>query len=403
MKKYIYTVLVLVLSLIISSCTDYINNVDPLIDKVEDDRLTSEGQVDFVIKGVQQRFATTASQLATLSDLLSDQLIYTSDIPSASFPSFEEIDKGVIVLDNSNSTGIYRTLGELRFFADDLIDRAGKITFTNETKKKSALFNGNLYGGLARYYSATTFGLTQTQPGGIIDAGPFIDANTFLDNAINKYKEALNYSPDALNTRVVNSLIAKAYLAKKDYANTAVYAAKGLVKGDADFNALYNDVSNIYFWGFAGNGRVQIGVADRFNDYIKAEPKEANRIKLGTVTGTSKKVYYYQTKYDVKGSSFPVVTWKETNLLLAETALRGTGSGNALSLVNEVRANYTIPALSTIDLTSLFVERDKELFVQGDRLIDQNRGAVPWHLSAGTWQYLPIPKTERQANTNLPQ
>ena len=401
MKKIKYLLLVLPLLLFISACEDYITDVDPLIDVVQDNLLTSESQTEFVVRGVQQRFSVVASQIACQMDLLSDQMAYTSDIASASFPTFEEIDKGAIVLNNATTTGTYRQLGELRFFADDLVKRAGQITFSNTALQTLALYNGNLYGGIARFYLATAFGLNQNQPGGTIDAGPFIPAATMLDQAIEKYNAALNATTDAYSKRVVNSLIAKAYFAKGQYAQAATFAANGMASGDANFNALNSDVSNIYYWGFAGAGRVQIYVADRFNDYVTADAKETARIKINSVKGTSGKTYYWQTKYPDKGSAFVMMTWKENNLMRAELILRGNATGDALALVNAVRASYSLNNLTTIDLNALMVERDKEMFCQGTRLIDQNRGAVPWHLAATTWRYMPIPQTERDANPNL--
>ncbi|MCX7876673.1 MAG: RagB/SusD family nutrient uptake outer membrane protein [Melioribacteraceae bacterium] len=402
MKKIKYLLVVLPLVFVGLACTDYIKDVDPLINVVENDRLDTEAQVGFVVKGVQQRFSIVASQLACQADLLSDQMFYTSDVPSASFPSFEEIDKGAITLDNATVATTYRQLGELRFFADDLLARANRISFATPANKDLALFTGNFYGAIARFYSATTFGLTENQPGGIIDAGPFIPASQFLDDAINRYKAALNYTTDAATKRIVNSMLAKAYFAKKDYANAATFAAQGMVSGDKDFQALNSDVSNIYYWGFAGAGRVQIVVADRFNDYLKADPKESARIKISTTTGTSKRVYYWQTKYPEKGTPFQVMTWKENNLMLAECILRGATSGNALSLVNAVRTSYALNALTAVTLNDVLVERDKELFCQGTRLMDQNRTDT-WHLAATTWRYMPIPRTERNANPNLPK
>jgi hypothetical protein len=401
MKKIKYLLLVLPLFVFISACEDYIADVDPLIDVVQDNLLTSESQTEFVVRGVQQRFSIVASQIACQMDLLSDQMHYTSDIASASFPSFEEIDKGAIVINNATTTGTYRQLGELRFFADDLVKRAGQITFTDPAKQSLALFNGNLYGGIARFYLATGFALNQNEPGGTIDNSAFIPAATLLDQAVEKFNAAANATTDALSKRICNSLIAKAYLAKGAYAQAAAAATNGMTSGDANFNALNSDVSNIYYWGFAGAGRVQIAVANRFNDYVTADPKEVARIKINSVVGISKATYYWQLKYPDKGSAFVMMTWKENNLMRAELILRGNATGNALDLVNAVRASYSLNNLTTIDLAGLMVERDKEMFCQGTRLIDQNRGAVPWHLAATTWRYLPISETERLNNPNL--
>lgn len=399
-KNKIYLLLIPVIALLTFACNDYIQNVDPLITQAQDELLNNESQLPFVITGVKQRFSTVAGQISCVSDLLSDQMFYTSDIPSASFPQFEEIDKGQILLDNNVDQGTWRILGELRFFADDLVRRTNSISISNPANKNAALFTGYFYGGIARFYMSVYYGLTQNQPGGVIDAGPFIPQSQLLDQAIASYKNAIIASAKDSDTRIVNSFIAKAYLVKGDFANAATYATQGMAKGDADFLALNNDVSNIYYWGFAGNGRVQIAVANRMNDYITADPKEANRIKLATTTGTSKTKYYYQIKYPDKFTNFPVMTWQENSLMLAELALRGVGTGNALALVNDVRASHSIGALTTIDLDGVMVERDKELMSQGDRLIDQNRTGK-WHLAAGTWQYLPIPIGERNANPNL--
>lgn len=400
-KNKLLIVLLPLVFFFVSACEDYISNVDPVIDLAQDDLLNTEAQMEFLSKGVQQRFATTAGQLSCLMDLQSDAMIYTGKIPTASFPSFEEIDKGAILPDNATVQGVFQAVGQLRKYADDLVVRIGKVSFTNDSKRISSLYTGYLYGGIARFYMAIAFGLNQNEPGGVIDAGPFIPQSALLDQAIAKMKEALAIQTDAYLKKVANSMIAKAYLAKKDYANAATYAASGLVSGDKAFEALHNDVFNIYFWGFAGAGRVQIAVNERFNNYIKADPKEAGRLKIGTVKGSDNLTYYWQLKYPDKFNNFPIMTWQENNLMIAECSLRGSGSGNALALVNAVRTSRSLDALTTIDVNGIMVERDKELFVQGTRLMDQHRTGT-WHLTGNEWRYMPIPRNERNANPNLP-
>ncbi|NJD23077.1 MAG: RagB/SusD family nutrient uptake outer membrane protein [Melioribacter sp.] len=400
-KNKLLIVLLPFIFLFVYACEDYISNVDPVIDLAQDNLLNTEAQMDFLSKGVQQRFATTADQLACLMDLQSDAMIYTSKIATASFPTFEEIDKGAILPDNATVQGVFQAVGQLRKYADDLVIRVGKVTFTNDSKRTSALFTGYLYGGIARFYMAIAFGLTENQPGGVIDAGPFIPQSALLDDAVTKMKAALAIQTDNYLKKATNSLIAKAYLAKNDYTNAATYAAQGLVSGDKVFEALHNDVYNIYFWGFAGAGRVQIAVNSRFNNYVVADPKEAGRIKLGTVKGTDNVTYYWQLKYPDKFNNFPIMTWQENNLMIAECVLRGAGSGDALALVNAVRASRNLDPLISINIDGLMVERDKELFVQGDRLMDQNRTGT-WHIPGNVWRYMPIPRNERNANPNLP-
>lgn len=87
--------------------------------------------------------------------------------------------------------------------------------------------------------------------------------------------------------------------------------------------------------------------------------------------------------------------------MLAELALRlDNDATRALTLVNEVRASRNLSPLSAVDLDVIYVERDKELFVQGQRLMDQRR-FNRWHLPAGTWKYLEITERERLSNPNL--
>lgn len=399
--KTINKFLLFALSLfVISACEDYINNTDPLIDRVEDERMTNEAQVPFLITGVQQRFSVVASELGAQSDLLADMLTYTNDNPDASFPQFEEIDRGIIALNNNSTTGTWNDVNAFRFLADTLGIRISQINFADATLKTKAQFTSNLYGGIARFWLATSFGLTQDQPGAAINAGPFIPAATLIDDAIQKMKLALDQTSDAAMKKVVSSLIAKVYLAKSDYVNAANYAKNGMASGDAAFNALNSDVSQVYHWGFAGNGRAQITVDQRFHDYVVADPKEESRIKLSPKKGKSGTMYYFQIKYPDKSSPYVVMTWQENNLMLAELALRGQATGDALTLVNAVRTSHGLDPLATIDIAGIMVERDKELFVQGTRLMDQHR-TNNWHLSADTWKYLPIPQTERDANSNF--
>ncbi|MFQ5769707.1 MAG: hypothetical protein ACE5HX_04165, partial [bacterium] len=126
MKKHTF-LLVSILSfsmlMIWSACSDFVDEVDPIIDQVEDDQLNDEEQIPFLSLGVKVRFSTTHDQLSVLSEGLSDQFFFSSNVPNATFPSFLDIDLGEIQFDNNSVDGMFFDLGELRFFADDLIRR----------------------------------------------------------------------------------------------------------------------------------------------------------------------------------------------------------------------------------------------------------------------------------------
>ncbi len=397
-----YLVAFPLLALFLSACESFINDVEPLKDYAANDKLNSEEHMDFLIVGVQSQFADASSQVAGLSDLLSDQLIFTNMMPLATYPQYAEIEPGQILLDNNSVAAVFQSVCRLRRVADDLVQRTGDIAFSDTAKRHQAYAVGYLYGGLARYYLATSFGINPTSPGGVIDGGPFIAQSDLLDDAVAHFEAAVAHQFSLTEQRITNSLIARAYLAKKDYAHAATFAAQGMLQGEDPFVCLYNDVSQNFYYTDAGYGRQQMGVADRFAAYIAADPAEAVRIPLDSLIGRDGGTYYFQVKYPLAGSSFPIMTWQENSLMSAECALRGSGAGDALALVNDVRGSHGLSSLSSVDLAGLMVERDKELFCQGDRLMDENRGAVPWHLGTGDWHVLPIPRAERDANPNLP-
>ena len=137
------------------------------------------------------------------------------------------------------------------------------------------------------------------------------------------------------------------------------------------------------------------------------EPEESARIKVSAAPMSPDTPYmrYYQTKYPDSDSPITVISWQENHLMLAELALEGQSvSVSALDAVNTVRAAHGISNLDNMDFSVLLHERDKELFCQGQRIIDQNRHSdiLNWHLGESTWQLLPIPFEEELANPNYP-
>ncbi|MFQ5653083.1 MAG: hypothetical protein ACE5IY_24400 [bacterium] len=382
------------------ACEDFVQDVDPLIDQVEDERLNDADQVDFQTKGVLQRMSTTASRMAMYAGGLSDELIFDQDLPRATFPSFAEIDRGEISLDNNSIDGLATNLNEARFFADTLVIRVNNIEGLDPEVKRSALYTSYLVGGLMRQYLASYWGLTETEPGGVINAGPFIPASDMYGLALEKYQLALQQAGDEHETKVVNTLIARIHLLTGNFSAAASAAAGGLAAGDEPFLALHSvDSENAYFFG-GGHGRIQWVVDFRFNGYITEDPAEAARIALEATQGTSGNTWYFQNGFPDRDSPFPVATWQENTLILAETDLRAGDSGTALTRINELRASYGLAALASVDLDGLYVERDKTLFLSGARLLDQLR-FNRFHLGADKWHHLPITERERSINPNL--
>lgn len=401
LKRIVLLILLPALLLVFVRCSDYATGVDPIITEVPDDNLNDATQVNFLITGVQARFATCHDQLMVLSSGLSDEFIFDSRVPNATFPTFLDIDKGDIRFDNNSVDGAYNALGELRYFADDILRRVAELNVTDAALLKRAVFTGNLYGGIARYFYATYFALNPTEGGGVIDNGPFIPSDQMYDLALAKLQEALANAPGDADARAVNSLIARIHLIRGNFANARTAATAGMVSGDAALQSKHNAQSTNFYWQQAGLGRPQYVADARFLDYVTADEKEKARISLTPITNTNGETFQRQSKYATESSPIDLMSWQENELMLAELDVREGNAGSALTRVNAVRASHGLdPLAGPVDLDVIYSERDKELFVTGIRLVDQRRFGR-FHLPAGTWLFLPITDDERNNNPNL--
>ncbi|MEQ9309935.1 MAG: hypothetical protein RLN90_10830 [Balneolaceae bacterium] len=427
--KYNTKILGLLLVFATVSCSDWVGSIDNPEDQINDDVLTSEAQVPFLETGVLARFAQSHDNLTLLTGGLSDALEFDSDGNSlATFPTYGEIDQGDIGFDNNSVDGLYATLNEARFLADDLIRRVGEITFEDATVRDQALFTANWVGGITRYWLGSYFGLTETTPGAPIDNSAIIPQAELYSQAIAKFDAALGFA-SAAQAKIVNTLKAELYLSQNNYSAAATAIQAGVLEsGDAPLQSLHNLESTNAWYNGSGAGRTQLSVSQRFADYITAEPTEANRIGITgfdeTTSGAT--ITYYHSNYELD-SPIDVATWQEVALMRAEilvdnpAANVGSAGATPLSLINAVRTSHSIPAfVGTVDMDVIMEERDKELFATGSRLLDQLRTNT-FHLQGGTlysvpssgttgntvllvatpWEHFPITSRERNNNPNF--
>jgi starch-binding outer membrane protein, SusD/RagB family len=418
MKKSIVFIY-LILTMVFTSCQDFVSNIDPLYDRAVDTDLNTQQNVDVFVTGLQDQLAYTIDDLTCDADGLSDELLYDMRNPQATFSSFQNDDNGT-PLDAEEAVVHFRLNHQLRQQADTLIYRIlNKITFTDSTIRNRGLYNGYLYASYARYIIAEYTGKDEVTGGSPINMSRFIPSNQILADAINMWKTALTYTTSAYDKKVVYSLMARTYLFMGDYTNAAIYAQQGLAKNDAPMLAKYNATNDNYWRWNAGSTRAQWSVDPRFKAYLTADPTESARIPIVQKTGTGGFIFYVQMKYvlnadNVSEAPIEIIDWQENNLMKAELVVRGAMAGDARALINEVRASridattklpvsqlastVTITLSSPVTATSysIYVERDKELFLRGNRLIDQRRFGL-FHLP-GRWQYYPISSAEKARN-----
>lgn len=388
--------------LFVSSCESFVQDIDPSINTYDDALLNDERQTDFVVTGVKGLFAKAYSHVSLFSGAVSDELVFDLNVPNATYPQYREMDDAQINLNNNSVIDAEIYVGQLRFHADTLVGRSFVIPFTDSSKLFTARYNGYLYGGIARYFYAAYFGLEEEKGGGCINLSPFIPSDQMYQLALEKLDLALQYTQSQLEAQHVHSIKARIYLILGNDALAATEAALGVVAGDNVILGQYSTEAANFWWFDAGNSRTQLIVDQRFVDYITSDSLEASRIELSTIIGNDgTTVYYYQNKYPEDISPIPFFSWQEMSLIRAEVSLRiSQDTASALGFVNAVRASHGLDARTTTSLDSIYIERDKELFCTGNRLIDQRR-FDRWHLAPGTWKFLPITQRERNANPNL--
>ena len=151
------------------------------------------------------------------------------------------------------------------------------------------------------------------------------------------------------------------------------------------------------------------GVADprvKVTDQNRLNSDQANR-------------WFTQTKYTSLATPLPIATGIEAQLILAEA----TGGAQGVAIVNGLRARSGVglPALSAAEVAdfqgTIFSERARELFLQGNHWFDVRRGNLPLVPAPGTTypaggaiakagsygseRCWPLPDVEKAANPNF--
>lgn len=424
MKQYSMTKFVTIavaLIFMVVGCKDFVQNIEPPLDSTEDFNLNSEKEIEFLILGVKGKFAASYSELSCLAGGLSDELIYAV-LPGVTYPQFFEIDAGDIKLNNNTVENAINNLGSFRFHADTLLGRALSNNFSytdslgnvfkgwkDSLVRKNAIYTGYFYGGLARYMWASYFGLSPNNGGGVINAGPFIPSSDMYNLAIDYFEKALSYTDVYSERAIINSFIAKIYLIQGRYAEADAAADNGLEYPLQPFTAKFSRESANYWFNNAGIGRTQFFVPEKYFKFVSDDFQEASRINI-TLVGNGAPIFR-QNKYFEAKSPIDIMTWQEVRLMKAELVIRlapntprlsKDDSTKVLGYINDVRTSHGLEERTKVALDSIIVERDKELFCTGNRLIDQNR-FNRWHLAGDTWHFLPITTGERSRNKNLPK
>ena len=446
MKKIIVTTFIFIF---FYGCESFVENADSSVSYVTDDEISSSENISFLVNGVLNDFSRAYGYVTLWADLLSDAMVNDGRVQGSTDVRGEYLDNGLYDPTVGTYAPPYQAVAQVWRSATSLQSKLDDMDI-DASLKTEGYFTAYLYQGLSHYLLGTYYGRGPSYPsdgGATLNESSFILSNDLNSSALLYLDSAASYADDH-QTRIIHSLMARIYLYGNDYSNAAQHATLGLQDGDAPFYARpgLEDPWPNWYWYEAGNNRTRYTLASRFKhmlgeDFIDSngngvwdstetftdcaivgadvgqgdgvynsalEPEEAARIKVSAAPMSPETPYmrYYQIKYPDSDSPINVISWQENHLMLAELALQGQSVGvSALDAVNAVRAAHGISNLVNVDLNVLLHERDKELFCQGQRIIDQNRHSdlLDWHLGEGTtWHFLPIPYEEELANPNYP-
>ena len=445
MKKIIATTFIFIF---FYGCESFVENADSSVSYATDDEISSSENISFLVNGVLNDFSRAYGYVTLWADLLSDAMVNDGRVQGSTDVRGEYLDNGLYDPTVGTYAPPYQAVAQSWRSARSLQTKLDDMDIEADLKTEG-YFTAYLYQGLSHYILGTYYGRGPSYPsdgGATLNESAFIQSSDLNSSALLYLDSAASYAND-YQTKIIHSLMARIYLYGKDYTNASQHAALGLQDGDAPFYARpgLEDPWPNWYWYEAGNNRTRYTLASRFKhllgeDFIDSngngmwdstetftdcaavgadigqgdgvynsalEPEESARIKVSAAPMSPDTPYmrYYQTKYPDSDSPITVISWQENHLMLAELALEGQSvSVSALDAVNAVRTAHGISNLSEVNLSTLLHERDKELFCQGQRIIDQNRhsGVLNWHLGESTWRFLPIPLEEQLANPNYP-
>ncbi len=277
---------ILLFAVSFTACDSFVSNVDQPKDAAGSEQFSDPAEAEFLITGVQAQWADTHSEVTVLADGLSDEFRFGIN-GDATFPTFAQLDAGLIADDNNSITGALNDLQEYRYLADDLLRRVEEDEEFDlsdpsaSASEEEVRLAANLHGANARFYLATYFGHPDDprRGGATIDTSEFIPSPQLYQQAEDKYANALAQA-EALDDseqrqQEIQSARARAalYAGTHDFEDSggfqgdealqaaAQYAQEGLDKGDSWDVAYDLNTPNNYHTD-AGVGRLQLAVQD---------------------------------------------------------------------------------------------------------------------------------------------
>jgi hypothetical protein len=381
----------------VTACDTTVTNPGPL----QDSELNTPSAMPALVNGMSGDLSVALGNYIDRGALAAGELT-----EAGNFAAEQQYYKGIIRPEDVNTD--WANMQTARWSAEDGLRRMQRVlgsSFESNTNTPRAY----LYAGFANRL------LGENVCTGVIDGGPPESDSVYFERADSNFSRAITLATAQNNTNVKTAALAGRASVRAWLGNwTAAVADAALVPTNFVFNAIFstntprenNDLANQTIT------RRETTVWGTPYASTKSDPRtpwDTVKTSGGKVqTGQDGKTpFFRQGKYTSLGSNVPLAKGTEMLLLRAEAALRGGDVAGAMTLINQERAFYNLPALtastSAAATTILQAERGAVLWLEGRRLWDLRR----WN-AAGTNTFLngrdkclPVSRNEQAANPNF--
>ncbi len=384
------------LSVLLSACDFQVTNPGPLLD--ED--LNSPAAVPALVSGMGGDLSNAIGNYLTRGSLAAFELNH-----SGNFAAERQFAAGVIRPEDVN--GDWARFQTARYVAENGLERMKTVlgaSFESNPNTPRAY----VYAGFANRF------IGENVCNAVIDGGPSQPSSVHFVRAESLFTRALTLARAQNNTALVNAALAgraQVLAAQNKWADAAVDAA--LVPTAFRHNAIFsiNTARENLDLAVQTITRREVTV---FNTVWVADrdtrvPYDTVRTAAGGFqTGQDGATRFFrQRKYVTIGDPVPLAKGTEMLLIRAEAALRNNDVTGAMTLINQERASFTLPALTAANATAAWAilqrERGAVLWLEGRRLWDLRRWLADGRSSVlqGRSTCVPISLEEVGANANL--
>jgi len=336
-------------------------------------------------RSVMSDFECAYSNYAIVSASQSDEYETSNqNVPLANWGERSiTANENAYVIGTCDALGIHLTLHTARFQSEDIFNRISAWTDAQVTGRASLMSQVKAYGGYAYELMGETFCEVS------FDAGPAQPRAAALTLAEQRFSDAITLAQQGNNTDMLNLARvgrARSRLMQTKFAEAAADAqliAAGYVRnGDrgAEATRRWNDV--FYYANTLG----AYTVAFDLRTIVDPRLQVANTGRPAFIPTIP---LWATNKYAALTSPIRLASYREAQLILAESLAEQNQIPQALTILNTRRAELGLTPLTATTkdeaITAVLGERRMELaFEGGHRLADLLRKSLPWKGANGS-------------------